>query len=950
MPKLFHHPRALSISGPAVTAGGLAGFSPLSLSGSDGINALFSYTLRLQSSDVTGFADLGLGAEPGTAFHPDQVIGKEITCHIELEGRGSFVSGLPGGAAVNVGAGVRELSALVTEARFVGLDSRHAVIECTLQPWLHLASLSSDCKVFQNQTPVDTILAVLADYPFAVERRLIERYPLRDYCVQYNETDLEFVVRLMQEWGINYHFEHSAGVHRLILSDHNAAFRTASAAYATLPYYPPGHKTDRDYIHAFSPAHRLTSGSVASRDYDYTRPEASLDAGFSDPRPTGHANQEVYLWRDANAGSNYSQPNAGAMTQDGAANQTETEGDDLARIRLQERRQHGQRATGSAYLRGLVPGMSFTLTDYPQAAANIEYLILHTTFTLQNVSEDTQRDVQNNLQHHVLNVDTNHQAGLWQIQTDFHVQPSNCMLRPALTQAKPRSLGPEVARVTGPDPDTAANNLYTDVYGRIKIQFPWDRYGKRNHNSSCWVRVAQAWAGNQLGQLSIPRIGQEVLISFIGGDPDQPVCSGSLHNQNNLPPWQLPSQQALTGLRSRELTAGGGNASAGRSNHLILDDTAQQIQLQLKSDHQHSQLSLGHITRIDNNRGRQDPRGQGFELRTDGHGAMRAKDGLLISSEARPQAQNHHTSLNESAQRLQHAHNLHASLADAAQQAGAQEPSDQPQVAQDLEQQNAEIAGTANKANNTNNTNQNHFPEFSQPHILITSPSGIASTTAGSTQQHSAAQHAITAEQHISLSSGHNLLASARKAIRLFAYKAGMKLIAANGDVDIKALEKSIHVLAKLRITETAQSITINASKEVLINGGGSYTRWNAAGIEDGTSGAWSAHAAGHGWSGAKSMGVNMQGTPHVDMYDEKFVFHTPSGKPISAQSYTAKSSVGEHTGQTRADGGTPRIYTADAQALEVAAAWMRFMTSDSTNPNSSSDHPADTSGVHHDR
>ncbi|MBC3933706.1 type VI secretion system tip protein VgrG, partial [Undibacterium sp. CY22W] len=114
MPQRFHHPRALSISGPAVTAGGLAGFSPLSLCGSDGINTLFSYTLRLQSSDVTGFADLGLSAKPGTAFRPDQVIGKEITCHIELEGRGSFVSGLPGGAAVSVGAGVRELSAVVT--------------------------------------------------------------------------------------------------------------------------------------------------------------------------------------------------------------------------------------------------------------------------------------------------------------------------------------------------------------------------------------------------------------------------------------------------------------------------------------------------------------------------------------------------------------------------------------------------------------------------------------------------------------------------------------------------------------------------------------------------------------------------------------------------------------------------------------------------------------------
>ncbi|MFZ6847546.1 type VI secretion system Vgr family protein [Undibacterium sp. RuRC25W] len=921
---LFTHPRALSVSGPALSDISKP-LTPLRLVGTDGINQLFDYRLTLQTSDRAG-TGVGVGAD----LDLDSVIGKEVTCTIELEGMGSFIPGLPGGSAGHIGAGTLEISALVTAARFIGVDSRHAIYEFTLRPWLHLATLTSDCKVFQNQTPVETMLTVLNDYAFVVDKRLIDTYPLRDYCVQYNETDFAFVSRLMQEWGINYHFEHSNGVHRLILSDFNGAFRTASDAYATIPYYPLGHKIDRDYIHAFSPENSLTSGSVASRDYDYTRCRSSLEANSSDPRKTGQNNQELYSWHDAQSGNRYSQPNAGANPQ---ANKTDEQGRFLTRLRIEERRQHGQRTNASAYLRGVVSGVSFTLTDYPQGVANREYVVIRTHFFIENVSEDTQRTPSAKLNLAALPSLVNAlspsqiEHGLWQVQTDFTVQPSNEIVRPEHTQIKPRCYGPEVATVTGPHRDTAASNIYTDQYGRIKVQFPWDRYGEVNHNSSCWVRVALPWAGNQLGQQAIPRIGQEVLVDFIGGDPDRPICSGSVHNQFNMPPWQLPSQQALMGIRSRELTdQGGGNSATGRSNHLILDDTHDQIQAQLKSDHDHSQLSLGFITRIESKQGRQEPRGQGFELRTDGRGAIRTKDGLLITTEARDKAQDHITSLEETAQRLQQAHSQHSTLAEAAQQAGAQEQSDQSDVAKEIKQQNSDIAGdTITHVNTNTNADNGQFPELAKPHIVIASPAGIATTTPGNTQHHSGQHHAITAEEHISLSSGKSLLASARKAIRLFAYKAGMKLIAANGDIDMKALQKNINVLAKLTINCNAETIQISAEKQVVINGGGSYTRWNAQGIENGTNGAWCAHAATHSFQDGKNMGIDIQGLPHVDEYDEKFAFHLPCGTPIVGQSYHAKSSIGEHASKTTSDGATPSIYTSSPQPLQVAAVWHAF-------------------------
>ncbi|MFZ6755562.1 DUF2345 domain-containing protein, partial [Undibacterium sp. Dicai25W] len=442
-----------------------------------------------------------------------------------------------------------------------------------------------------------------------------------------------------------------------------------------------------------------------------------------------------------------------------------------------------------------------------------------------------------------------------------------------------------------------------------------------NHNSSCWVRVALPWAGNQLGQQAIPRIGQEVIIDFIGGDPDRPICSGSVHNQFNMPPWQLPSQQALMGIRSRELTdQGGGNSATGRSNHLILDDTHDQIQAQLKSDHDYSQLSLGFITRIENKQGRKDPRGQGFELRTDGHGAIRAKDGLLITTEARDKAQGHITSLEETAQRLQQAQSQHSTLAEAAQQAGAQEQSDQSDVAKEIKQKNNDIKGTDNT-----NADKGQFPELAKPHIVIASPTGIATTTPGNTQQHSGQHHAITAEEHISLSSGKSLLASTREAIRLFAYKAGMKLIAANADIEIQALKNSINLIAKLNISHNAESIQINATKAVIINGGGSYTKWSDQGIEQGTNGTWMLHAATHSFQDGKKMGIDIQGLPHVDEYDEKFAFHLPCGTPIVGQSYHAKSSIGEHASKTTSGGATPSIYTSSPQPLQVAPVWHAF-------------------------
>jgi type VI secretion system secreted protein VgrG len=522
------------------------------------------------------------------------------------------------------------------------------------------------------------------------------------------------------------------------------------------------------------------------------------------------------------------------------------------------------------HVRGIVPGCTFTLNEHPQEKAHAEYLTLNTQFVIENVSEDTQRNAVNAL------TDAQRLAGQWRVEVHFEVQPTTEALRPPVTQRKPKTGGPETALVVGPSADTAESNIYTDALGRIKVQFPWDRYGQKNQNSSCWVRVSAAWAGNQLGAMHLPRIGEEVLVDFLGGDPDLPFAKGRLFNALNTPPWSLPEQQALSGFRSRELIPGGGNSAAGRSNHLILDDTDQKIQVQLKSDHQHSQLSLGHITRIEDNAGRKDARGEGFELRTDGHGVLRAKDGLLISTEARQIAQAHAKDMGETTTRLAQAQDQDASLGDLAAQHQAQDAcdkGDQGEVAKDLQAQNDALEGGS--------AEPGKFPEFAQPHLTFASPAGIASTTPGTTHHHSGRHHAITSGAHTSISVAKSFLVSAKEAVRLFAYKSGIKLVSAAADIEAQALEKSIHILSKISITETAESITLTAKEELTINGGGSFSTFNSGSITHGTAGVWDMNAATVAMDGAKSLPVSLAVPPTKDPFNEMFVLKDTKGNPV---------------------------------------------------------------------
>lgn len=817
----FGSHRTVTVKGPGLPEVlGQPALTVVRVSGREALCDLFEYELELKTADDQNFA-----FGPGANLDKEALEGRELTIEIELDGAGAGLEG-------RLGAGKREITGLVTRVSGPTPEGRHLVYRFVLRPWLWLATLTMDYKTYQQKTVIEILDELLADYNFPVEKRLsLVQYPRREYQVQYGETDFEFFQRITEEWGIAWFFEHSEGHHRLILTDGNGAFRKfTSSAYHTIKWYSSADRVDEEHISDFTVVDQLVTGKWRSNDYDFVKPRADLTVKTQQPRETGHRDQEMYEWP-----GDHAQPATG--------NDPWQEGDVTARMRMEELRQHGRLAYGKGNLRGVVPGCTFTLARHPEQKANCEYLIFATKLMLEEVAEESG------------------QGQRWRCAVEFEVQPTTETFRPDRTQPKPRTTGPQTATVVGPE----SQEVWTDQYGRVKIQLHWDMYGKRNEHSSCWVRVASSWHGDQYGAIHIPRIGQEVIVDFLHGDPDLPIIVGRVPNQLNMPPWNLPGRHALSGFRSKEI-------GGGRHNHLVMDDTQGEIQSQLSSDHLLSQLNVGHITRIPDAGGRKDKRGEGAELRTDGHMALRSAKGALLSTEARMNARSHAMDMRETIARLKGALEIAQALEEASANSQAQHE-EQKDVARTIAQQNDAIKGSGEA-----------LGELTSPHVVVSSAAGIAATAEESTHLHSKLHTSLTTGEHMSLNVGKSFLASVRELVSICAHKFGIKLFASRGPIEIQAQNDTMGLLAKLGISiiSTEDSIRVIAKKQLLIGGGGSFTQYEAAGITHLTEGKYVAHAAHHSWPEEQSLPMQMPVTPKPFCI-ECFIKALKSGSALAA-------------------------------------------------------------------
>ena len=679
----------------------------------------------------------------------------------------------------------------------------------SMVPQLQYLHHRTNQRIYQQMSAPKIIALILEEHGIkgnAYSFQLSQPCPDRDYCVQYDETDLHFVQRLCEEEGIHYHFQHSDKGHLLVFGDDQTVF--PDLGQPTAYVQGSGMVAEEPVIKGFKLRLETRTSRTTRRDYDFEKPRLQMEAAY---KPEGESTEPDL--------EDYDYP--GRFID-------RARGKFLSQRALERHRADYRQAEGRSDQTKLVSGHFLEMSDHPRSEWNDLWLlteIFHEGKQPQVLEESVTSDTTDNK-------DDFHQG----YRNRFNAIPWDVPYRPPLDHPKPKVLGSQSAVVTGPE----GEEIFCDQYGRVKVQFFWDREGQRDDKTSCWMRVASSWAAETFGSINIPRVGMEVLITFLEGDPDQPLITGCLYHGANLPPYKLPDFKTLATVKSKEY-------KGSRANELRIDDTTSEISIALRSDHGASAINLGYLTHPRPSGGQ--PRGEGFELRTDRHGAVRAGAGLLITTEPRPNESKHHKDLPETAERLATASDQQDGFATQAKELQAQEAGDQDDVAKALHAQHQGVLGSGPA-----NLTANEFPEFTEPHLVLASPAGIALTTPRSSHIATGEHLALSSTGHTSFSIGKRLLASASRGMRLFVQSMGWRLVAASGDIDVKALKDSINLLAKLNITANADRITITAKTELVIQGGGSATTYNAGGITHATSGPYTAHAANFAYTGAKSL------------------------------------------------------------------------------------------------
>lgn len=675
---------------------------------------------------------------------------------------------------------LRYFNGYITEFRFLRSDGGFAFYQMVLEPWLAFARLRKDSRSFHNRNVLEITEETLKHYSQAEwDMKLTADDPQLTVANQYNETDYNHLHRRWEALGLHYWYEHRFDGHKLMISDNSFLAKPIDEEAHWISFHDEGGSREDDGIHTWTAIRRLGSGRTTLASFDYKNPRAQRVEAASMNQQGDVFPFEIY-------------EDTGAY-----GFRLHSDGAQLAARRMDEADKDTQYFEAAGNERCVLPGRTFKLGGHFSAEARSRRYAAEPRSSIENrfyliLSAD----------HEVSN---NYQAGPG---APSHYENRFTCIRQEIRWRPGRSFNSEpviytglhTAIVVGP----AGADIHTDGYGRVKLQLHWDRLGNYDEQSSPWIRVMSPAAGSEFGQIRLPRVGEEVAVVYPNGNIDHPLVLGALFNQAHMPPWSLPEQHSLAGLRSREL--GGGT----RGNHLVLDDTKAMIQAQLKSDHQCSQLSLGHITRIEDNAGRKDARGEGWELRTDGHGVARAAKGLLITTEARQTARGPIKDMGETAKRLDTAHKLHDDQATAALQGLAQESGQQHDVADVLKAQNDDVRGTGEP-----------FPELSQPHLVLASPAGIETTSAQSTHIASAEHTALTTGRSLSIATGESLFASIRQTFRLFVHKAGMKLIAASGKITVQAHDDDIQVIANKVLSLISQSdwVDIKGKKGVRLHG-----------------------------------------------------------------------------------------------------------------------------------
>jgi type VI secretion system secreted protein VgrG len=417
------------------------------------------------------------------------------------------------------GGGSRYFNGVVARANYSGMTSGAYRYRLELRPWIWLLSRVRDCAIYQNLSAWQIMTQIFrqAGFTFEDKRQSQSGDVVLDYCVQFEETQFDFVTRLMEKYGIYYFSTHEDGHHKLVFADDPNSHTSIGKA---IPYRFEQAEVRRveDHVWEWSVDLALQSGKVTHRDYNFLTPSLSLEAKSVAASGAPTDSYEAYDYPG----------------QYGTAD----DGQKVATVRMQSIAARNEVLRGTTNARGMVTGGKFTLSENPDAAQNREYLVVATTmtYTLSEGRADQRGDA------------------LDQFETSLVAIPGTTPYRLEQLTPWPRMRGPQTARVVGKSGD----EITTDAYGRIKVQFFWDRLGKSDENSSCWIRVSQTWAGLGWGGMVIPRIGQEVIVDYLDGNPDRPIVTGCVYNATNTVPYALDANKTRSTFKTNSSSGGGG--------------------------------------------------------------------------------------------------------------------------------------------------------------------------------------------------------------------------------------------------------------------------------------------------------------------------------------------------------------------------------------------------------
>ncbi len=485
----------------------------MSMSGSEQLSRLFRYELELLSDDANIKADDLLGTKMDVI--------------------------------VDDGQTQRYFNGHVARFSFAGYDSSGAMFKyrATLMPWLWFLTRTADCRIFQEMTVIDVIKEVFNENPHAqFEDRLSGNHSTRtwEYCVQYRETDFNFISRLLEQEGIYYYFKHEETKHTLVLADSQGS-HDGVPDHDTIKFLYERKNVTEHGVLEWGVEHEFPTGQYAMRDFNFTDPKpAKLQSVAPSALQTpGISDYEMYDY-------------PGEYTKSG-------EGDTYSKMRMEELECQHAIASGETNVRSLSTGQTFTLENYKREDQNKKYLITGATYRLQSdISAGEGAGGGGDVYH-----------------CNFNVIDVKQQYRPRRVTPKPVVQGPQTAIVSGSD------DITVDEHGRVKVQFHWDRYGESDQNSSCWVRVSQNWAGKEWGGIFIPHVGQEVIVDFLEGDPDHPIIIGRVYNGDQTPPQALPDNKNKSIIKDNY------------GNQIILDATPGDEHIHIFSPHHTSGMQLG---------------------------------------------------------------------------------------------------------------------------------------------------------------------------------------------------------------------------------------------------------------------------------------------------------------------------------------------------------------------